>query len=429
MDRAKPKTLGRAQISGQPGGCRGHRGPSFGRSRQPGQLALALGAIGCGARGNWIADLFQKHGKYRYVACADYFQDRADAFGKKYEVPPAARFTSLFAYKRLLEQKLDAVVIETPPYFHPEHAAAAVDAGKHVFTAKPIAIDVPGCLTIGQSGKKAREKKLVFLVDFQTRANEAFRETARRVHAGQIGRIVCAEGRYPTGGIDVAIKNKSPEDRLRTWYPIKELSGDFIVEQSIHALDVATWFLNAVPLQAMGTGGRQPVPTPTSWTIFPSFIPSPTTCRSTFTCLQAIPGAGRNQLPGPRLRRHGVWQLYERNVDPRQPALRRPKMNNLYTEGTVINIAEFHRAVTAGDYANPTVEPSVCANLTAVLGRTAGYKKGQVVTWDEMLGAASVCSPICRGCKPERRVPHFETAFQRRNLPPARSGPWTVDSC
>ena len=193
MDRAKSKTLGRRDFLASAAAAAAVTvvRPSAVRGSQA-NSALALGAIGCGGRGTWIAELFQKHGKYRYVACADYFQDRADAFGKKYEIPAAARFTTLSAYKRLLEQKLDAVVIETPPYFHPEHAAAAVDAGKHVFTAKPIAIDVPGCLTIGESGQKAREKKLVFLVDFQTRANAAFRETARRVHAGQIGRIVCA---------------------------------------------------------------------------------------------------------------------------------------------------------------------------------------------------------------------------------------------
>jgi predicted dehydrogenase len=362
--------------------------------------ALALGAVGCGGRGSWIAELFQKHGKYRYVACADYFQDRVDTFGKKYEVPPAARFTSLSAYKRLLEQKLDAVVIETPPYFHPEHAAAAVDAGKHVFTAKPIAVDVPGCLTIGQSGQKAREKKLVFLVDFQTRANEAFRETARRVHAGQIGRIVCAEGRYPTGGIDVSIKNKSPEDRLRTWYPIKELSGDFIVEQSIHALDVATWFLNAAPIQAMGTGGRRARPQADIWDHFSVIYSFPDDVPLTFTCLQAIPGAPDEiscLVMGCDGTAYGnYWsETWIHGKHPYEGA----KWKDLYTSGTVTNIAEFYRAVTAGDCDNPTVEPSVRANLTAVLGRTAGYKKGQVVTWDEMLRAGERLQPDLSGLK------------------------------
>ena len=297
MDRPEWKTLGRRDfLAGaaaaaavsivRPSAVRGSQANS----------TIELGAIGCGNRGQWIADLFQKHGKYRYVAGADYFQDRVDALGKKHEIPEAARFTGLGAYQRLLERKLDAVVIETPPYFHPEHAAAAVEAGKHVFTAKPIAIDVPGCLSIGESGKKAREKKLVFLVDFQTRANKAFRETARRIHAGQIGRIVCAEGHYPTGGIAVAATYKSPDDRLRNWYPIKELSGDFIVEQSIHALDVATWFLNAAPLQAIGTGGKRARPHADIWDHFALIYSFPDDVPLTFTCLQAIPGARKRSV-------------------------------------------------------------------------------------------------------------------------------------
>ena len=146
---------------------------------------LEIGLIGCGGRGGWIADLFVQTGKYRLAACADYFQDRIDAVGNKFKIDAARRYAGLSGYKRLLDSKLDAVVIETPPYFHPEQAAAAVDAGKHVFLAKPIAVDVPGCLSIGESGRRAASKKLVFLVDFQTRAHELYRE--------EIGRASCRE--------------------------------------------------------------------------------------------------------------------------------------------------------------------------------------------------------------------------------------------
>src|ERR1017187_7887066 len=86
---------------------------------------IDIGLIGCGGRGKWIADLFQKHGGYNFVAVADYFQDHADQAGEKLQVPAANRYTRLSGYQKLLEQKLDAVVIESPPYFHPEHAAAA----------------------------------------------------------------------------------------------------------------------------------------------------------------------------------------------------------------------------------------------------------------------------------------------------------------
>ena len=96
---------------------------------------LDIGLIGCGGRGSWIVDLFAQSGKYRFVACSDYFQDKADAVGDKFKIEQARRYTGLSGPQRLLESKLEAVVIETPPYFHPEHAAAAVEAGKHVYIA------------------------------------------------------------------------------------------------------------------------------------------------------------------------------------------------------------------------------------------------------------------------------------------------------
>ena len=152
-----------------------------------------IGCIGCGGRGSWIANLFQKHGGYNIVAAADYFEDRVKSFGDKLGVKADARFTGLDGYKRLLEQQLDAIVIESPPYFHPQQAADGVEAGKHVYVAKPIAVDVPGCKTIEQSGKAATAKSLCFLVDFQTRSDPFYMEALKRVRAGAIGQFAFGE--------------------------------------------------------------------------------------------------------------------------------------------------------------------------------------------------------------------------------------------
>ncbi|NLX98367.1 MAG: Gfo/Idh/MocA family oxidoreductase, partial [Rhodopirellula sp.] len=198
-----------------------------------------IGIIGCGGRGTWITDLFQQHGGYNIVAAADYFQDQVDNLGAKFNVDPARRFTGLAGYHRLLEQKLDAVVIESPPYFHPEQAAAAVAAGKHVYLAKPIAVDVPGCKTVEESGKTATSKKLCFLVDFQTRADEFYIEALRRVREGALGRFAFGESTYHAGIPWVRqIKYleddpKNPENRLRAWGLDRVLSGDIITEQNI----------------------------------------------------------------------------------------------------------------------------------------------------------------------------------------------------
>ncbi|MCK4294544.1 MAG: Gfo/Idh/MocA family oxidoreductase, partial [Planctomycetes bacterium] len=107
-----------------------------------------LGIIGCGGRGTWITGLFKEHGGYNIVAASDYFRDRVDNLGGKFGLGQSRRYSGLSGYRKLLD-KVDAVAIESPPYFHPEQAAAAVDAGCHAYVAKPIAVDVPGCQSIG----------------------------------------------------------------------------------------------------------------------------------------------------------------------------------------------------------------------------------------------------------------------------------------
>ena len=160
---------------------------------------LTLGVIWTGGRGTWIADLFQKHGGYEIRAAADYFQDRVDEFGGKFQVPADRRYTGLQGYRRLLESDVDAVAIESPPYFHPGQARDAVEAGKHVYLAKPVAVDVPGCRMVEESGRKASEKGRCFLVDFQTRTDPYYREAVKRAQYGDIGRIVCGEATYLCG--------------------------------------------------------------------------------------------------------------------------------------------------------------------------------------------------------------------------------------
>lgn len=347
--------------------------------------ALELGMIGCGGRGNWIADLFLKNASCRFVACADYYPDRANSFGERFGVPASRRHTALSGYRRLLDGKLDAVVIETPPYFHPEQAAAAVDAGRHVFIAKPIAVDVPGCRTIDESGAKATANRLVFLVDYQTRNNEHYREAARRVHAGDIGELVCGEARYPwAGGRGGAPAN--PEDRLRLWYCIRALSGDFIIEQNVHTLDVATWFIDADPLKAHGAGGSKGLRTYGDiWDHFSAIFTFPGDVVLSFNSVQAIPGVP-DAIPCRIYGTKGVVDTdYFSHVWIRgEKPYAGGQLPGLYTTGAVNNIKDFCRFIEEGRCGNETVKPSVRSNLTAILGRTAAYRR-RTVTWDEMM--------------------------------------------
>jgi predicted dehydrogenase len=353
---------------------------------------LTLGAIGCGGRGKWIADLFQKHGGYEITAAADYFQDRVDELGGKFQVAAERRFTGLQGYRRLLESDVDAVVIESPPYFHPRQASDAVEAGKHVYLAKPVAVDVPGCRTVEESGRKATEKGRCFLVDFQTRTDPLYREAVKRAQYGDIGRIVCGEATYFCGPTFdeqikwVTEKPNDPEVRLRAWGLDRALSGDVITEQNIHALDVASWVLDAAPLHAVGTGGRRARAVGTCWDQFAVIFTFPKDVVVSFASKQL--GHGWDDICCRIYGTEGTLDTHyfgEVSIHGKLP-FRGGKMTALYQDGAVANIATFHDSITRSDFSNPTVAASVRSNLTTILGRTAAWR-GAAVTWDEIMSA------------------------------------------
>jgi predicted dehydrogenase len=358
---------------------------------------IALGLIGCGGRGGWLADLFLADGHYKFVACSDYFKERVDAVGNRAGIEPSRRHTGLSGYRKVLEEDVDAVVIETPPYFHPEQAAAAVDAGKHVFLAKPIAVDVPGCLSVGESGEGAKKKGLVFLVDFQTRANPLYQEAVRRVRAGDLGKLVSGEAHYPWAAVAHDVALAGPADRLKFWYQTLALSGDVIVEQDIHTLDVATWFIDADPIKAFGTGGRAIRRHGNIWDHFSVTYWFPNDVTLIFHSQKGIPGV-KDEIRCRIFGSEGVaysdyfGDVWIQGKKPYEGG----STGSLYKDGAVTNIAEFHRAITEGDCSNPTVAPSVRSNMTSVLGRTAAYR-GEVVTWGEIVEAGEKLEPDLSG--------------------------------
>jgi len=369
---------------------------AFGAEANP---VLDIGLIGCGGRGSWIAKLFADSGKYRLVACADYFQDKADAVGDRHKIERSRRHTGLSGYKRLLESKLDAVVIETPPYFHPQQAADAVDAGKHVYLAKPIAVDAPGCQQIAAAGQRATAKKQVFLVDFQTRADAQFRNAIGQVHKGAMGSLVMAEAWYPWSGGGRGTPPATPEEQLRSWYYVLPISGDFIVEQSIHALDLVTWIINADPLRARGTGGHKVRPANSIYDHFALTYWFPNDLVLSFTCIQSIPLV-KDEIRARVFGSEGFIDAdYYTGVTLRGPetAVRGP-VDNLYETGTVVNINEFHQAIVKGDCSNATVAPSVRSNLTAILGREVAYHREEM-TLEALLKQGRKLEPNLTGLK------------------------------
>ena len=220
---------------------------------------LELGLLGCGSRGNWIAPLFTEFSPVRWVAAADVVRGHLSATASALKVDATRSYYGPEAYRELAQSKLDAVVIETPPYYHPLHAQAAIDAGKHVFLAKPVAVDVPGCRSVEDSGKKAAQHSLSFWADFQTRARPVFQEAAQRVHRGDIGKPALAQIFYFAGRVkpkETLPGADAEEMRILNVYTDRVLGGDIIVEQNIHVIDVANWLLQGHPTKACGTGGR-----------------------------------------------------------------------------------------------------------------------------------------------------------------------------
>ena len=365
---------------------------------------VALGMIGCGGRGTWIADLFQQHGGYEIVAAMDYFPDRVNAFGKKYNVAPERCYSGLLGYRRMLEGKIDAVAIESPPYFHPEQAAAAVEAGAHVYLAKPVAVDVPGCHSIEESSGKATAKNRCFLVDFQTRTDPFYQEAIKRVHNGDIGAILCGEAAYWAGSpftrqVEQLRANPAdPELRLRAWGVDRALSGDIITEQNIHAIDVATWLMDNHPLRARGKGGLKSRSEGTCWDHFSVIFTFPDEVIVTFASKQF--GEGYDDIVCRMYGAKGTIDThYAGSVSIRgEIPYEGGTSEQLYKEGAVSNIAAFYDDVTQSRFSNPTTAPSVRSNLTTILGRMAAYKRSEV-TWEQLMKSKERLDPKLHGLK------------------------------
>ncbi|HOM16016.1 MAG TPA: Gfo/Idh/MocA family oxidoreductase, partial [Thermoguttaceae bacterium] len=215
---------------------------------------IKLGLVGQGGRGRWIARLFQKHGGYQITAVADYFPEVADQAGQEFGVEKKYRFSGLKGYQKVIDSGVEAIVLKTPPCFFPEHAKAAVEAGVHVYMAKPIAVDVPGCLAIQEAGRQANRKNRIFWVDYQMPTDPVNQKVAELIRSGGLGPLTRISTVGISGGHNDPPKTQTIASRLRglIWDNDIPLGGGFIVSFDIHAIDVAVWVLGRRPIAAIG---------------------------------------------------------------------------------------------------------------------------------------------------------------------------------
>lgn len=348
---------------------------------------LQLGIIGCGARGVWLGNLFQQHSKTKVVAVHDYFKDRVDEGGERLDVPADRRYVGLDGYHAMLgSADVDAVAIISPPYFHPQQFLDAVDQGKHAYLAKPIAVDVWGCQEIQEAARR-NGGKLSMLVDFQTRKDRLFIQAAEYVHEGMIGNPVSGHVYYHASRLNPRMPDGTEVARLRNWVFDKALSGDIIVEQNIHVLDVANWYLQSHPVSAWGTGGRKGrVDVGDAWDHFVVAYTYPDDVHIDFSSAQFTQGfddlCTRIYGDAGTVDSHYGGQVIIHN---KQGGWRGGVTDQIYQAGAIENIKDFHASIMSGDYLN-NIDESARSTLTCILGRMAAYGKREV-TWDEMIAS------------------------------------------
>ncbi len=375
--------------------------------------SLRVGLLGCGGRGNAdVTDLLNT-GKARVVALADLFQDQIDKTkaslhslqrAKGYAaINPALIFRGPKAYREIASSKdVDVVVIATPPYFHPQHLEAAVLAGKHIYCEKPVAVDVHGANRVLDSGRRA-QGRLSLEVGFQLRSAPPLIEQVKHIHAGALGTIACGTGHYfatpphrpswPGASRD--------ESRLRNWIYYRVLSGDIIVEQNIHVLDMWNWILGSHPVKAEASGGRKVRTDPGNvFGHYEVIYHYPQGVKMTFSSTQfdkgwwdvgwrffGSKGVSETHYSGPiAIYGEEAWR-WDTEASPLRPESKESSPAGQFRD----NLAKadpdkkksFVESILSGNYHNQAAQ-GVEAALTAMLGRMAAYS-GQQTTWDGLL--------------------------------------------
>ncbi len=362
---------------------------------------IQVGCIGLGNRGRMIAGMLQKHGGYQIAAVADYFPEVAAAAGKTFDIPKARQYGGLSAYRKLIADGVDAVILETPPYCFPDHVEAAVEAGCHVYMAKPVACDVPGCQRVLQAARRAQQDKRVFLVDFQTRTDPFFIEGIKRVRGGAIGSLGMLSSEYNDEAFADPPLTGSAASRFRhlIWVNDTALGGSYLVNAGIHAVDVALWIAGDVPVSAMGSsrivrahahGDSHDV-----YSVTYEFA-NGLILNHRGEHLKNRHGFRSDCLAQGRDGYLETGYTSQVRILANRAGYRGGDVENLYPRGAERNIAAFHQAVSSGDCGNPTVEPSINATLATILGREAAARKTKL-TWQELIRENHALEPDLHG--------------------------------
>jgi len=368
-----------------------------------GSDTLRIGLVGCGGRGTGAAaQALRADPNTRLVAMADAFADQLDKslvnlgqsgdVSNRVRVPKDHCFVGFDAYQQLLSSDVDVVLLATPTHFRPIHVRACLEAGKHVFAEKPVAVDAPGIRSILESAQLAKQKNLSLVSGLCWRYETGMQKTIRQIHQGALGDLVTIESTRFNGFSRTAPRSPGDTDmywQMRNWYNFTWLSGDFIVEQFVHELDKIAWLMkDQNPIRCVATGGRQTRIGEANGNIYDHFSAvfeyengvkhfaatrQQPRCSSEFIDL-VFGTQGRANLMEYSITGQAPWQWPHERTDMHQ--LEHNAMYKALRKGEVINNGEYMAKST----------------LLGIMARMSAYT-GKTLTWEEALNSQESLSP------------------------------------
>jgi len=360
---------------------------------------IRVGVIGCGGRGTGAAiNCVQSSEGVEIVAMGDLFKDHLDKslaklsrkVDEKVTVTDDTYFVGFDAYKKVLACDIDMVILATPPHFRPLQLRAAIEAGKHVFMEKPVAVDPVGIRSVIASSEMAKNSDLAIVAGTQRRHQAHYIEIMKRIADGEIGRVRAAQCYWNQGGLWVKPRQSNWSDmewQCRNWLYFTWLSGDHITEQHVHNLDVVNWEMGSHPVQCLGMGGRQVRTDPEYGNIFDHFTVEyeyPNGARALSMCRQ-IDGC-TEQVSERIVGTNGSTYTDSSNgfIEGPNKYKYQGKARNPYVQ----EHADLIASIRSGKVLNEGKRVAE-STLTAIMGRMSAYT-GRALKWDWVMNVSKL---------------------------------------
>jgi myo-inositol 2-dehydrogenase/D-chiro-inositol 1-dehydrogenase len=374
-------------------------------NQAPDGKVLKAGIIGCGGRGSGAAINFLNAGpNLQVTALGDTFKDRVDSTrerikkDKGQEVPAENCFSGFDAFQKVIDSGVDIVILATPPYFRPEHLAAAVAARKHIFAEKPVCVDPVGARSVMATAEKAKELGLTIVTGTQRRHERDYVAAFNHVKAGNIGDIVGGNVYWNQSKLwhrENDPKWSEMEWMIRDWVNWCWLSGDHIVEQHLHNLDVMNWFTGSHPVKAVGMGSRLRRINGDQYDnfsvdyVFENGMHFASMCRQINGCAnnvsERIQGTKAAVISSPRnvfikdLKGNEIWKYtYPLDEEGKQTP---GKMLDPYVQEHIDMVAAIRNEKPFNELENTAI-----STMTGIMGRISAYT-GKETSWDEMMNS------------------------------------------